>query len=82
MPVRTLHRFVGQASEQVKVLQKRCNGKFAAKMNLANAIHHAGCLFKLLCVRMVGSPDTDRSDTSQDSPGRINERRSDFSRPV
>ena len=31
-------------------------GKFAAKMNLANAIHHAGCFFKLLCVRMVGVP--------------------------
>jgi len=28
---------------------------------------------------MVGSPDTDRSDTSQDSRERINERLSDFS---
>jgi len=47
-------------------------------MNLANAIRHAGRLFKL-CVRMVGSPDTDHSETSQDSPERINERLSDFS---
>jgi len=25
-------------------------------MNLANAIRHAGCVFKFLCVRMVGVP--------------------------
>jgi len=48
-------------------------------MNLANAIRHTGPLTKFLCVRMVGSPDTDRYDTSQDSPERINEHLSDFS---
>ena len=57
------------------MLKKRCNGKFTAKMNLANAIRHVGCLFKFLCVRMVGVPTpTVLTRLMNFSPDRINER--------